>query len=97
MKLTRSKLKEIIREEIQKLNEANASDIKQNIIDAWGYYHRNIGWEMPSTDIDSVAYEGPEGQKAYKQLGKELETVERSIQKFGNTLLTKLQKISRKY
>ncbi|MAH42340.1 hypothetical protein CL614_01275 [archaeon] len=97
MKLTRSKLKEIIREEIQKLNEANASDTKQNIKDALGYYSRNIDKYLPSTDRDSIAYEGPEGQKAYKQLGKELETVERSIQKFGNTLLTKLQKISRKY
>jgi len=97
MKITKTRLRQIIREELEQLNEANASDTKQNIKDALGYYSRNIDKYMPSTDRDSIAYEGPEGQKAYKQLGKELEAVEKLIQKFGNTLLTKLQKISRKY
>ena len=97
MKITKTRLRQIIREELEQLDEANASGTKQNIIDALGYYSRNVERYMPSTDIDSIAYEGPEGQKAYKQLGKELQAVEKSIQKFGNTLLTKLQKISRKY
>ena len=97
MKLTTSKLREIIREELEQLNEVNASDTKRDIKDALAYYSRNIERYMPGTEMDSVAYEGPEGQKAYKQLGKELQAVEKSIQKFGNALLTKLQKISRKY
>tara|TARA_R100000008_G_C3488273_1_gene117373 strand:+ start:50 stop:346 length:297 start_codon:yes stop_codon:yes gene_type:complete len=98
MKVTKTRLKEIIREEIQKLNEAdNASDIKRNIINLIKEIPKDLDYSMPSTDAGSIAFEGPEGRKAYKQLGKDLQAVEKTVQKFVFTLKTKLQKISRKY
>ena len=89
MKLTRSKLKEIIREEL--LREAQDIDkMADEIVTGASYYARKIRNYM---SLDGDVWSGmSNGQKKYEAMQKLLTQTNKELDKFGKAWITKYQK-----
>ena len=91
MKLTKSKLKEMIREEL--LSEVQVQDIDKmadEIVTGASYYARNI---KHYHSLDGDVFGGmSNGQKKYEAMQKLLVRMNKELDKFGKTWITKYQK-----
>ena len=89
MKLTRSKLKEIIREEL--LREAQDIDkMADEIVTGASYYARKIRNYM---SLDGDVWSGmSNGQKKYEAMQKLLTQTNKELDKFGKTWINKYKR-----
>ena len=89
MKLTKSKLRQIIREELLKESQ-DIDKMADEIVTGASYYARNI---KNYISLDGDVFGGMrDGQRKYKAMQKLLTQMNKELDKFGNSWITKYQK-----